>query len=56
MGKACQFELRQADIMANDVGRPVVTVDDLAPNWRDIMHATYGVVWQLTGVFLNLCG
>lgn len=27
--------------MNTSVGRPLVTLDDLAPNWRDIMHAIY---------------
>lgn len=34
-------KLRQDSFMPNDVGRPLVTLDDLAPNWRDIMHAIY---------------
>jgi hypothetical protein len=26
----------------NAVGRPLVQLSDLPPNWRDIMHAVYG--------------
>ena len=26
----------------NAVGRPAVVLDDLIPNWRDVMHAIYG--------------
>ncbi len=27
---------------ANTVGRPVVTLEDLDPNWRNMMHVNYG--------------
>jgi hypothetical protein len=29
-------------VSKNPVGRPLITLDDLAPNWRDIVHAIYG--------------
>lgn len=28
--------------MTKELGRPLITLEDLAPNWREIMHAIYG--------------